>query len=260
MMELREARMLDQDKRDLLADVSQVAHDVGDSEPVERHYHESQIAMLFDRCRSMFDAVRLLLENGFVQEAAALTRPLFTDSLILGELAQVDEKRRIEILAGRSLADFADIEGIFFEMRSGGEDVDRNLAHIAERRQRIQDYTQRHGVNASHWTANEKTLSESVGRPREYLDFRMSHHFVHGSAAITEHRSSVGEDDVMGVGGPNVDLDAWELPTAMFAAHSTALACRGTCKLLNLREPDELDAVIARIDEVKAAAGSSDGE
>jgi len=50
---------------------------------VPRHYLD--FLALFDRCRSMLGAVRLLLEHDASHEAIVLCRPLLTDSLALAE-------------------------------------------------------------------------------------------------------------------------------------------------------------------------------
>jgi hypothetical protein len=105
--------VLDEEARELLQEVADMAGTIGDEAPVERFYHEHEVGTLFDRCRGMFDAVLVLLDNGFVQEAAMLCRPLFVDSLALAEIAAADEKRRISLVVGRQLNAIADIDGIF---------------------------------------------------------------------------------------------------------------------------------------------------
>ena len=140
----------------------------------------------------MFDAVRVLLANGFVQEAAALCRPLFVDSLALAEVAAADETRRISLVVGRQLDAIADIDGIFREMKARGDkSVVRNLKHMAERRRRVEKYARRYDASTRHWKAEDqvKTLADKHDRGDDYTAYRMTSDFVHGSAAITEHRS-----------------------------------------------------------------------
>jgi hypothetical protein len=62
------------------------------------------VLALFDRCRSLLGAIRLLLAHGFVHEAVMLGRSLFTDSLMLAEYASADERRRVELVIGWSIA------------------------------------------------------------------------------------------------------------------------------------------------------------
>jgi hypothetical protein len=87
--------MLDDDTRKLLHEVGDAAGAIGDDAPVERFYHEHEIGTLFDRCRGMFGALVLLVDHGFVQEAAVLCRPMFLDSLALGGPTGPDLRRRV---------------------------------------------------------------------------------------------------------------------------------------------------------------------
>jgi len=60
--------MLDDDVRELLGEVGHMADGIGDDEAVSRASHEHDVVTLFDRCRSMFGAVLLLLDHEFVHE------------------------------------------------------------------------------------------------------------------------------------------------------------------------------------------------
>ena len=230
-----------------------MAGKIGDEAAVERSYPEHEIGTLFDRCRGMFAAVMVLLDKGFVQEAAALCRPMFVDSLALAEIAAADEKRRISLVVGRQLAAIADIEGIFREMQAGGDEaVIKNLEHTAERRRRVEKYARRRDASTKHWDPEDhvKTLANKHGRGGEYPSYRMTQHFIHGSAAITEHRSSVDDENIARIGGPHVDVEIWELPTALFAAYSLALACRATCSIFGYDEPKELEDLLRWIESM----------
>jgi hypothetical protein len=241
--------MLDEDVHALLGEVGAIAGAIGDDTPASRWSHEHDVGTLFDRCRGMHGAVVLLLDNGFVHEAAALGRPLFVDSLALVEIAAADDTRRIEMLVGRQLAAIADVEGMFLDMQARGEEVAGNIEHMRERRAKVEAYARRHSVGTKHWEADKdiKKLAERHGRGDEYAGYRMTHHFVHGSAAVTEDRSWFDEEDVAHIGGPTTNLEVWEAPAAMLAAYSLALACRATCEILGYKEPDGLDDLIARI-------------
>jgi hypothetical protein len=78
---------------------------------------------------------------------------------------------------------------------------------------------------------------------------------VHGSAAITEHRSS-DDDDVARIGGPHLDVEIWERPTALFAAYSLALACRATRSSSGYDEPKMFEDLLRRIESIY---GETDG-
>ena len=226
---------------------------IGDEAPVERLYHQHEVGTLFDRCRGMLGAVLVLLDKGFVQEAAMCCRPLFVDTLALAEIAAADDKRRISLVVGRQLDAIADVEGIFREMQARGDKkVVKNLEHMAERRRRVEEYARRHDASTRHWDPEDqvKTLADKHGRGDEYVSYRMTHHFVHGSAAITEHRSSLDDENVARIGGPHLDVEIWERPTAVFAAHCLALACRATCSTFGYDEPQELEDLLRRIESM----------
>jgi hypothetical protein len=246
--------MLERDVRNLLSEVAGLAESIGDPEAIERTTTQYEIATLFDRCRGMFGAAVLLLDNGFVHEAAIFCRPLFTDSLVLAETATANETRRIELVVGRRLAALADIEGIFRELQARGDDeVAPNIEYVAEQRRKAEEYARRHGAGTKHWDPSDdvKGLAERHDRGIEYAGYRMTSHFVHGSPAITQERGSLGDDDVVRVGGPAIKVDVWETASALFAAYSLALACRATCKVLGYPEPDRLNAAIKRIEEIQ---------
>ena len=140
----------------------------------------------------------------------------------------------------------------------GDDEVVRNLEHMAERRRRVEDYARRRDARARQWDpeGDVKTLADRHGRGDEYVSYRMTHHFVHGSAVITAHRSSLDDKDVQRIGGPHVDVEIWALPTALFAAHSLALGCRAICTIFDYTEPKELDELLGRIESM---LGDGDG-
>jgi hypothetical protein len=110
--------MLDEAARGLVDEVAEVAGNVGGGAIVARLPHEREILALFDRCRSLFGAVRLLAkveDPDYGQEAVILARPLITESLMLMELAAADETQRVELVVGWDLASLDDLEGLWRE-------------------------------------------------------------------------------------------------------------------------------------------------
>lgn len=244
--------VLDEDTRALLEEVAETAGTIGDDAPVERFYHEHEVGTLFDRCRGLFGALVLLLDHGFVQEAAMFCRPMFVDSLALAEIAEADEQRRVSLVAGRQLDAIAEVEGIFREMQARGDKVAKNLDHMADRRRKVERYAHRRGASTRHWNPEDqvKALADKHGRGDEYPSYRMTSHFVHGSAAITRDRSSIDDEEVMRIGGPHLDVEIWEGPTALFAAYSLALACRALRLIFEYDEPEGLGDLLGRIEAI----------
>ena len=239
--------MLDDDTTELLSDAGELAARFG-HEPIELPTHQAPIVGLFDRCRSTFGAVRLLLEHGFAHEAIVLARPLFTESLMLAELAAADEKRQVELWVGWSMKGLADFEGVLLEMQSRGSEMSDGLAAIAKRRGELESYARRYDARTRQWRVDEKKLAETHGRGVEYLDFDLSHAFVHGTPLAIEQRMSKVADDTLAVGGPAADFDSWGPSAGTFAANSLLHACRATCLIFGWDEPDELEALMQRLE------------
>lgn len=201
---------------------------------------------VYDRCRGLFNAVRLLTDNGMGREALILTRPMFTESLMLLEWAAADDTRRVELTLGYSLASLANFEGTMLEGQSRGDDTSLQLAEVARRRKQIEDYARRRNARTRSWRVDEKALADKHRGGDGYLDFRMSHHFVHGSAFAGEQRVTKRGDLIM-VGDPDADRD-WAEGAALSAAQSMLYAVRGICGTVAWDEPPGIDDLLARLD------------
>jgi hypothetical protein len=118
--------MLSDDVKQLLTEVAELARRLARL-PVEAQAHLDSITVsvlaLFDRCRSTFGAVLLLLKARFVHEAVLLGRPLFTESLMLAEWAAAEERRRKKLVVGWWLKSIADHTGLLLEAQARGDDV-----------------------------------------------------------------------------------------------------------------------------------------
>jgi hypothetical protein len=253
--------MLDEATTKLVDEVAGVAGKVGGGATMQLRPHERGILALFDRCRSTFGAVRVLAKvkaPDFGQEALILVRPLLTESLMLMELAEADETRRVELVVGWELASLDDLEGLMREAQTRGhrdDDTRLILDDIASQRRVVETYARELGARTRKWKVNEKTLAEKHGRD-DYLSFRMTHHFVHGSTFAASQRYSK-KGDIYLVGGPAADT-GWAWPAALQAADSVLYATRAVCTIFDWEPPAELDDLekqIANLDaETKAGA------
>ena len=239
---------LDATLRDLLTEIGELAGRFGHG-AVERPRHDLEALALFDRCRSTFGAIRLLLEHDFAQEAVILGRPLFTESLMLAEFAAANETRRIELVIGWSLEGLGNLEGIVKEAAARGDDASEELQDIARQRDELKGYARRHGASTLHWKPDEKRLADAHGRGQEYIDFRLTHHFVHGSTMAVSHRYSKTDDETVAVGGPAAEVETWSAPAGLFAAFSMLHASRAACRIFGWSEPPKLQALLQRLDE-----------
>jgi hypothetical protein len=245
--------MLEKPLRDLLTEVGILAGHLAQGAEVTHPRHDLEVVALFDRCRSMFGAIRLLIAHDFVHEAVLLGRPMLTDSLVLAELAGVDEKGRAELVVRWSMASLADSEGIYLEARARGDNVDAELAALAEQRSQLESHARSRGVKTKRWKpdADVKRLAEKHGRRDEYGAFLLIQHFVHGSTlAISQRYTKVG-DTVM-VGGPSAQLEPWAPDAGLFGAHSLLQASRAACRIFGWSEPPALAELLQRVDRLLA--------
>jgi hypothetical protein len=83
LLRLLDSADAEQAVRNLLNEVGELAGRVGYE--FDASTHEAAIVTLFDRERSTFGAVGVLLDNEFADEAVMLGRPLFTESLVRGD-------------------------------------------------------------------------------------------------------------------------------------------------------------------------------
>ena len=238
--------VLDVDYGRLAAELADVAARLGGGLPAERPHHHREVLAIFDRCRGMFGAVRLLAGNGFGQEAMLLVRALITDSLMLMELASVSDRRQIEIIVGWSLASVKDLEGIFIAAQARGEDVGLQLEAVRGLRRWWNDYAGEQKVAPKAWRVNEKALAKKHNRD-DYLSFRMTHHFVHGTTFAAGMRWNKERDTTV-IGGEAVD-PGWDDGAVLQAADSMVHAIRATAAILSLPVPRELQGLSDRLQD-----------
>lgn len=229
---------------------------------VQRPLHYLNAAALFDRCHSLYGAIRHLLSRNFTHEAAMLLRALFTDSLFLTELGNGDERRRAELLIGWELATIADWEGMAREAVARGLSDGAELEDHAHRRLQIQEYVRRTGLFREgemprnvRPDANVKQLADAHGRGDAFLDYRVMHHFVHGSTFATRVRFSRSTDashaeDVILIGGPAADVDTYRLGAGLMATDSVLLAARALCLLVKRQEPVEIASLLSELERI----------
>jgi len=242
-----EAKTLDDDTKRLLREVANVAGKLGGGEVREMPPYYRDILAIYDRCKSMFGAVWLLADRGFGQEGVGLGRSLFTESLMLAELAEADERRRAQLVTGWTLAALDDFIGVLHEAESRGDDATAALSALTSARKRLEASAQRENVSTKRWRPTEKALARKHNMDG-YLDFRVAHHFVHGTTLAGSQRYTE-RDDVFYIGGPAA-RGGWSVPAALFAAQSLLYACRATSSILELNEPAEVGELLERLDAV----------
>jgi hypothetical protein len=115
-----------------------------------------------------------------------------------------------------------------------------------QRKHEVEAYARERGAGTSRWRVDEKALADRHGRD-DYLSFRITHHFVHGSTFATADRYSQ-EGDVYLVGGPAAVDPVWAKVAALQAASSVVYATRAVCTIFDWDVPAELDDLHERIE------------
>jgi hypothetical protein len=243
--------VFDDQTQQLVDEVVALAAQPGTGEVSEQPRHTLEMVALFDRCRGLFGAVRLLAQQGFGQEALILTRPMFTESLMLLEVASADETRRVELAIGYALATFADLDGVWREAQARGEDTSKQIADGRRATAALERYARERKARTRQWRVNEKQLADKHVGGEGYLDFRMAHHFVHGSTFAAEQRHA-RRGDIVIVGGPAASQEDWARGAVLSGSQSMLFAVRGICGILGWREPPAVSALLARLDQMAA--------
>jgi hypothetical protein len=232
---------------ELLARTANLMGPVARDGPRESPRYLLEIYALYDRCRSMLAAIRLLLEHDFAHEAVIRTRPLITDSLVLSELAALDEDRRVQRVIGWELHSLSSLRRT---LDATGEHS-AVVAWIDERETQITEYARKLNVGTRHWKPDRqaKELARRHDRLPEYFDIHIAHHFVHGSTLATSQRYSQDSRGNITVGGPAVRRAFWAVAAGCSAAQSALLATRSFCTIVGVPEPEALDLLLADVEQ-----------
>src|SRR5688572_12881749 len=88
----------------------------------KRPTHYGLIIQLYSRLRDTYDAMLDLIARRFGHEATILARPLFTEPLMLGELAAAVEPDRATLVVGWWMRSLTDLEGMLDLAERVGDD------------------------------------------------------------------------------------------------------------------------------------------
>jgi hypothetical protein len=134
------------------------------------------------------------------------------------------------------------------------QDVDEQLATLAEEPAEIDAYARRGELSTKGWQPNKqaKDLAVEHGRIGRYVDMRLTDHFVHGSTKATSERFTT-EGDTIVIGAAGESLAVWANPTGLFAVHSSLCATRAACLIFGWTEPPELEILMTELAEARAA-------
>jgi hypothetical protein len=241
---------VDQRVLDLMHATADLVDGVGTGQRAEAIWHQLEILALFDRCRSLHRAVLALLSQGFVHEAVILDRPLFTDSLALGEFAAVDDERRGSLVVGWALGSLQHLKAYFLDRQSRGHESEAELRAITERETQVEQYARDHGFGTRRWQPDDdaKRLARDQGRDEEYSALLVAQMFVHGTTTVTSDRY-LQTEGVFVVGGDAPTPKRWMRDTGLWASHSMLLGARAVSGLFGWAEPVELGNLLKSVRE-----------
>lgn len=229
---------------------------------VERPTHDAYAAGLVMRVGSLLRGGQTLLEKGLATEAGVLARALFTDSLRLQHLAAAGEDRA-GIILGWHLEALKDFEGIAVEAFKAGvaPDLADTRAALEAERKKARRYANRHGLQIKRGFPAEKEMARRYDRMQGYVDFRYSHHSVHGSTVALLQRSNLrNSDGVLEIGVPQGGDDKQDQEAiAWFAADSALHARLAANQIFGWPEPSGIRALLTAIhvEREKTALASS---
>jgi hypothetical protein len=198
---------------------------------------------MFGRVRSLLQAVNILLGRNLPEEAMILGRELFTDSLQLAELARHDVQGRAALILGvanQSLTEWEQMESTARSIDPDHETPPAMTKEIAARRRNIQAGMSRFGLAKLRRFPHEKQLATTNGRLDDFMDFELSHRFVHRADMAQVPRTKKVKDSV-GIHLGNRD-EEWKARVGAFAAQSALHAFVAAATILGWSDPGPEDA------------------
>jgi hypothetical protein len=216
--------------------------------PAEFGVVEAYAVALHVRCHSLLGAAHLLLREGYVHEAAIMGRPLFSDSLLLAELAASDPITQGSLVVGMSLDGIARHEKYLRAREDEGVDVTAERKRLEEGRRGEERLAREHGYSTKHREPDERLdlLAARHGRSSEYSTLLLTHQFVHGATGVVLDR--VGRDGEKAVIGTHIaQAKPWVRDFGIFVARSMLHAARALYALLGWTRPPELDALLVEV-------------
>jgi len=147
---------------------------------------------MYTRCRSLFAAIRLLVERGYPEESVILGRSVFETSLQLEYLAGQDGPGRESLLIQRRIDGAKQTEDLIDQrlhlglgpgLRPAEADV------LATQRRPLHARQERLEIKRTRRFPSPKDLARKLGHLDEYLDYLLASELTHGSTISQATRS-----------------------------------------------------------------------
>jgi len=138
-------------------------------------------------------AIRLLVENGLAEEALALWRGLFTDSLRLAYLAAEPDETREAVFLNRQRESWRTLRVKFGKLRTqlGLEALSADeIAQVDEQLRKIRARGRRLGVPLDHGYPAEREIAQRFSLVDDFWIHRVASDAVHGNQIALRRRMS----------------------------------------------------------------------
>lgn len=199
----------------------------------------------FWRARGLFVGCHRLALEDLSDEAAVLSRSLFTESLHLTKLAASDLGTRRRLILGwvekSAVYDQRLVkEGEALGLGSASQiaSVKKTMAREAKARQQYRDT---HGLGKDRSFGDEQTLVKEQDRSRNFWEFLHSHQLVHGSESAVKRKILGGTLQM------RCSSETLVESVAGFAAKSMLLSDRAACQIFGWPEPAELQELLSHV-------------
>lgn len=219
--------------------------------------HHGYTVGMYARTRSYFRATLVLAEGGFADEALALGRSLFEDSLRLAVLAKIDDEvDRVDGLIGWLLDGVRRAIGLYREAgRLGvGDDHEVVIDHLEEERRKMVGYRGRRGSGQKAPAIfSEQQLKKAAlddGRFGAWWLHEVGDQMVHGNYFAHRLRHVRADNGIARVAirdshpGALIDVIA-------YAVESVVVSHQNICAILDLPMMPELDDLVSALEDIQ---------
>lgn len=204
---------------------------------------------MYQRCKSLFRSVLLLLDGNHPEEALILARSLFIESLRLMEMEDAGTERAALAL-GHYRESLKRIEGLFVhnaERLGLTDDPSDVLAIVEQQRKDIESYRKRHRIGKLRDFRNADEAAVKLNRKKDLWNYLLSHGMVHGGEIAHLYRRQTVEEGVMAFYSYTHD-PALLADVGVFAARSITHAQYALACIFDLNASPELQKLMAEIE------------
>lgn len=231
-------------------------------EPITMSTHHGYALGMYARSRSYYRGAIALAKDGLADEALALGRSLFEDSLRLSILAETrDEVHQIDGLIGWLLDGVKRAIGIYREAKRLGVGTDHEAAidHLEAEHQKMIGYRERRGSGRKTPALfSEQQLERAAlesGRSDAWWLHEVADQMVHGNYFAHRMRHVAAGDGTALVAirhsNPRGLIDI-----VAFAVESVVVSHQSICAILDLPGMHELDDVMRDMERLQRAGAS----